>query len=217
MECGSAATAAWAIHSASYSVLIEIRPRFCGTADKSVLSGTLRARTGSGSVFFRASISTALRSIGPTTISAPLTSAASSAASRLAVCDELSTRKISAERACGLSMWALDAARPLATMRAAARNGESSGGISMAMRSGRRDETGEAAEMLGASPAAVPKVSTACTMLGALKLPTTAPLKQAIRERRESGMNSLRNLWTDNALMLAAGLPDQNSRPRRSM
>ena len=33
------------------------------------------------------------------------------------------------------------------------------------MRSGRRDETGEAAEMLGAS-AAVPKVSTACTMLG---------------------------------------------------
>lgn len=79
----------------------------------------------------------------------------------------------------------------------------------MAMRSGRRDETGEAAEMLGASPAAVPKVSTACTMLGALKLPTTTPLKQAIRERRESGMNSLRNLWTDNALMLAAGLPDQ--------
>ena len=76
------------------------------------------------------------------------------------------------------------------------------------MRSGRRDETGEAAEMLGAS-AAVPKVSTACTMLGALKLPTTTPLKQAIRERRESGMNSLRNLWTDNALMLAAGLPDQ--------
>lgn len=113
-------------------------------------------------------------------------------------------------------MWALDAARPLATMRAAARNGESSGGISMAMRSGRRDETGEAAEMLGAS-AAVPKVSTACTMLGALKLPTTTPLKQAIRERRESGMNSLRNLWTDNALMLAAGLPDQELRPRRSM